>query len=211
MPEIDRLSRGSDSFELEFVEREATPQPLMRLSIQLHAAGLSLSDTVSVLDGFGVDRVRSTVHNWVQKANLQPTSGQSPDHVAIDETVIQLDNDRYWLYAAVDPETNEFLHVKLFPARTTALTKIFLQELTEKHDVSDAVFLVDGAPWLKAALYDFNLRFQHVTHGNRNAVERVFKEIKRRTEQFANHFRHASAESAENWLQVFAFTWNQLI
>jgi len=125
--------------------------------------------------------------------------------------VIQLNDQRFWLYAAVDPETNDFLHVRLFPTRTIVLTKQFLAELQEKHDVADAVFLVDGAPWLQAALFEENLRFQHVTHGNRNAVERVFKEVKRRTEQFANHFRHATAESAETWLQTFAFAWNQLI
>ena len=74
----------------------------MKLSIQLHLAGLSLSNTVSFLEVFGVDRVRSTVHNWVHKADLQPVEGQQPDHVATDETVVQLDDDRYWLFAAVD-------------------------------------------------------------------------------------------------------------
>lgn len=74
-----------------------------------------------------------------------------------------------------------------------------------------AIFLVDGAPWRHAALFDLNLRFHHVTHGNRNAVERVFKELKRRTNHFANHFRHADATTAESWLQTFAFVWNQLI
>ncbi|WP_433634822.1 IS6 family transposase [Halomicrococcus sp. NG-SE-24] len=207
MPEFDRLNESSDLIELEFVEREATPEPLMKLSIHLHAAGLSLSDTVSILEQFGVDRCRTTVHNWVQKADLQPTDGKTPNHVAVDETVIRLNNQRYWLYAAVDPATNEFLHLKLYPTRTTMLTKQFLQELQEKHCVGDAVFLVDSAPWLHAALFEENLRFQHVTHGNRNSVERVFKELKRR----ANHFRHATHRSAENWLQTLAFAWNQLI
>jgi transposase-like protein len=147
----------------------------------------------------------------VRKAELQPAEGKSPDHVAVDETVIQLNDQRYWLYAAVDPETNEFLHVKLFPTRNTALTKLFLRELREKHDIEDSLFLIDGALWLKAALFEERLRFQHVTHGNRNSVERVFKELKRRTEQFAIHFCNASAESAETWLQTFAFTWNELI
>ncbi|SDG13970.1 IS6 family transposase [Halorientalis regularis] len=211
MPEIDRLGGSSDCIELDFVEREATPEPLMRLSIHLHAAELSLSDTVCVLDSFGVQRARSTVHNWGQKADLQPEGGKSPNHVAVDETVIQLNDQRFWLYAAVDPDTNEFLHVRLFPTRTIVLTKQFLQELQEKHDVADAVFLVDGAPWLQAALFEESLRFQHVTHGNRNAVERVFNGVKRRTEQFANHFRNATPESAENWLQTFAFAWTQLI
>ena len=111
MQESVRLTGFSSGFELEFVEREATPEPAMKLGIQLHAAGLS--DTVSVLAGLGVDRARSTVHNWVQKAGLQPTDGKSPNHVALDETVIQLNNERFWLYAAVDPHTNEFLHVRL--------------------------------------------------------------------------------------------------
>ena len=62
----------------------------MNLGIQLRLAGLSLSNTVSILETFGVCRARSTVHNWVHKAELQPESGRSPDHVAVDETVIRV-------------------------------------------------------------------------------------------------------------------------
>jgi len=36
MPENDRLSGCLDEINLEFVEREATPQLLIKLSIQLH-------------------------------------------------------------------------------------------------------------------------------------------------------------------------------
>ena len=64
MPENDRLSGCLDEINLEFVEREATPRLLMKLSIQLHLAGLSLSNTVSFLEVFGVDRILSTIHNW---------------------------------------------------------------------------------------------------------------------------------------------------
>jgi transposase-like protein len=211
MQELDRLIGCSDFPELEFVEREATPEPAMKLGIQLHLAGFSLSDTVFVLAGPGVDRCRSTVHNWIQKADLQPTGGHSPNYVAVDETVIRVNDQRYWLFAAVDPDTNRLLHVRLFPTRTQALTEMFLTELREKHLVSDAIFLVDGAPWLQAACHRHSLRFQHVTHGNRNAIERVFKELKRRTEAFANHFRHADPNTAEAWLQAFAVCFNQLI
>mgnify|MGYP000091380928 CR=1 FL=1 len=95
MPETDRLSGCIDWIDLEFVEKEETPQPLMKLSIELHVPKLSLGDTVSVLETFGVERARSTVHNWVQKADLQPAAGRSPDQVAVDETVINLNNERY--------------------------------------------------------------------------------------------------------------------
>ena len=57
MPESDRLNDCSSGIELGFVEREATPQKFMKLGIQPHLRGLSLSNTVSVLELFGVDRV----------------------------------------------------------------------------------------------------------------------------------------------------------
>jgi len=95
MPETDRLDGCLNEIELGLVEREATPKLLMKLGIQLHLTGLSLSNTVSILEIFGVSRARSTVHNWVHKAELQPESGRSPDHVAVDETVIRLDDEQY--------------------------------------------------------------------------------------------------------------------
>jgi len=211
MPENASLSGSIDRIELEFVEREATPRLLMKLSIQLHLAGLSLSNTVSILEIFGVKRARSTVHNWVHKADLQPEEGRSPDHVAVDETVIRLNDEQYWLYAAVDPETNELLYTKLEPTRTNVIAYSFFRELREKHDVDDAVFLVDGAAPLSNACRRHGLDFRYERHGNRNSVERVFREVKRRTTSFSNCFSNAKAETANEWLRSFAFAWNQLI
>ena len=144
MPEIDRLNRDSDWIELDFVEREKTLRELMKLGIHLHVAGLSLSDTISILDEFCVQRSRSTIQNRVQKDGLQPTHGNNPIHVAVDKTVIQINNQRYWLYAAVDPQLQTYLHFRLFSSRTQALTKIFPSELRKKHQVEDAISLVDG-------------------------------------------------------------------
>ncbi|WP_367176309.1 IS6 family transposase [Haloarcula rubripromontorii] len=211
MSENASLSGSIDQINLDFVEREATPRLLMKLSIQLHLAGLSLSNTVSALEIFGVQRVRSTVHNWVHKADLQPKDGRSPDHIAVDETVIQLNDEKYWLYAAVDPQTNELLHTKLRPTTTTVLAHSVLTELSEKHDVDDAVFLVDGSKSLQAACQRHSFDFRYEKHGNRNAVERVFREIKRRTICFSNCFSNAEAETADDWLRAFSFAWNQLI
>jgi putative transposase len=210
MAEITRLSGCSDWLELDFVKRERTPRELMKLGIRLHLAGLSLSNTVSELEKFGVQRSRKAVHDWVQKADLQPASGASPDHIALDETVIRINGQQYWLYAAVDPATNKFLHIRLFTTTTTALTQQFLRELRKKHDVSEAIFLVDHAHHLSAALNRAGLRFQTLRHGNRNAVERVFRELKRRTSSFSNSFSHVDPATAETWLQSFAVWWNSL-
>jgi transposase-like protein len=211
MTEISRLNGASDAIELDFVEREATSIEIMELAIHLHLGGLSLSNTVSILDRFGVDRARSTVHNWVQKADLEPRGGRAPAQIALDETVVKVNGDRFWLIAAVDPDTNIILHVGLYPSRNTAITKVFLRELQDKHAIDDAEFLVDGAPWLHAGLFELGMHFRHETHGDRNPVERVFQEIKRRTNQFYNTFSRASPESAEEWSKAISWAWNQLI
>jgi transposase-like protein len=60
---------------LDFVEREATPTEIIELAIHLHLGGLSLSNTVSIHDSFEMNPARSTVHNSVQKADLEPRGG----------------------------------------------------------------------------------------------------------------------------------------
>jgi len=116
----------------------------------------------------------STIHNWVQKSDLEPESGRDPDKIALDETVVKVNGERFRLYAAVEPETNVILHIKLYSARNKVVTEMFLRELAEKHDVDDAEFLVDGAPWLQAGLFELGIHFRHETFGERNPVERIF-------------------------------------
>ena len=210
MAKTARFSGCSEWIDLEFVERERTPGELMKLGIRLHLAELSLLNQIKELEKFGVKRSRKAIHDWVQKADLQPADNANPDHVALDETVIRINGQQFWLYAAVDPDTNKFLHVRLFTTTTTALTQQFLRELRQKHDVSDAVFLVDYAKHLAAALRRAGLRFQTIRHGNRNAVERVFREVKRRTSSFSNSFSHVQPTTAETWLRAFAVWWNSL-
>lgn len=59
MQKSKRLIDCGDFPELDIVEREATLEPAMKLGILLHLAGLSLSDAVSVLEYWGVERYRT--------------------------------------------------------------------------------------------------------------------------------------------------------
>jgi len=94
MPENARLNGSINQIDFAYVEREATPRLLMKLSIQIHLAGLTLSNTVSIPRVFCVEQARFTVHNWVRKTDLQPESGRYPDHVVVDETVIRLNDEQ---------------------------------------------------------------------------------------------------------------------
>ena len=147
MTEFTRLTGPSTAIELSFVGRVHTPTDLMRLAVQTHLGGLSLSETRLMLQSFGIERARSTIHYWVKKCDLEPAGGCQPDQVALDETVVKVNGERYWLFGAVDPKTGRILHIRLFPHRTIVTTKIFFDEFNEKHAVEDAELLVDGAPW----------------------------------------------------------------
>ena len=182
----------------------------MKLGIQPHLADLSLLNTIFIFDIIGIERARPTVHNLVHKYDPQPESGRCPDHVAVDKTVIRLNNEQYWLYAAVDPKTNELLYKRL-ELTNSVLAQTFFAELREKHDVENAVFLIDGSHSLKDACRRHGLDFRYEKHGNRNSVERVFQKVKRRITSFSNCFSNASAEAADDWLRSFSFAWNQRI
>ena len=201
MAEFDRLSGSITWIDLSFVERRRTPEWAIEVGIRCHLAGMSLRDASQHLERLGVDRSHVAIHEWVHKAELQPISTVTEDQIAVDEKMIRLNGDDHWLYGAVDPETNEIIHVSLFPATTKQTTRWFLAELHRQCRLDDVVFLVDGASYLGTVLDDDGYRFQVMSNGNRNAIERVFCEIERRTSSFANGFSHVTLETAQSWLE----------
>ena len=208
MPKIERLSESIAWIDLSFVERQRTPDWAIQVGIRCHLAGMSLRDASNFLDELGVKRSHVAVHNWVHKADLQPASTVSSDQLAVDEKVIRINGADYWLYGAVDPETNEILHFRLFPATTKQTTRWFLTELHRRYQLNNVEFLVDDADYLVNVLDENGYRFQMISHGNRNAIERVFWEIERRTSSFANSFSHVEPQTAESWLQALAVRHN---
>jgi putative transposase len=204
MPEIERLSSAIEWIDLSFVERQRTPNWVIFEALRCHLGGMSLRDVSEHLEMWGINRSHVAVHNWVHKADLQPESTVTTLQLAVDEKAIRIDGRDYWLYAAVDPATNEFLHVRLFPVTTKQTTRWFLADLHRRHQLDGVTFLVDDADYLVEVLdadgYDFEVR----RHGNRNAIERVFREVQRRTSSFSNSFSHVAPETAESWLETFA-------
>jgi len=88
--------------------------------------------------------------------------------------------------------------------RNFSVTAKFFREPEEKHDIDGTEFLVDGAQWLHAGLHELGMHFRHETFCERNSVERVFQEVKRRTEQFYNCFSHASPRPSSRGLLALA-------
>jgi putative transposase len=148
----DLLRETLETDSQDVWENERTPTPVRRFGVRLHTAGLSIRETVAILELLGVDCSHGAVWNWVHtlsEAQSDPPTA-SPSRVAVDEKQITVDGEKKWLYAAIDIESRLLLEIDVFSRRRTDPTAAFLHRLTEKHDVAETEFLVDAVGYLTA-------------------------------------------------------------
>jgi transposase-like protein len=115
MAKYGRLSKYIDWIDLSFMERERTPDWAIHVGIRCYLGGMSMRDASQFSERWKSNGVMLAIHHLVHKAHLQPVSTESTDQLGVDEKVTCINGDGYWLYGAVDPQTNEFLHLRLFP------------------------------------------------------------------------------------------------
>lgn len=186
------------------VERDRTPRWAIEVGIRCHPAGIPPREVSKRPELFGIERSYVAIHNWVQRADLRSISTVSEDQFAVDEKMTHLHGQEFRLYGAVDPQTNEILHVSLCPTANKRTMRWFLTELHRRYQPNSVEFLVDDAGYLGSVLAEDGYRFRVIRRGSRNAVERVFWEIERRTSSFTNSFTDVALETARNWLEAFA-------
>ena len=110
-----------------------------------------------------------------------PPSAQ-PTWVAVDETAVQINSEWSWVYAAIILETKVLLDAAVFGRRGTDPAAAFLHGLTQKHDCSQTVLLVDGFGYLTAIL---RLELSgRLNYADRNHIEKWFHTLKMRLDRF---------------------------
>ena len=179
----DLLRETLDEDSQDVWENERTPTPVRRFGVRLHTAGLSIRETVAILDLLGVDRSHGAVWTWVHTLSEEQSDPPTaePSRVAVDEKQIEVDGQKKWLYAAVDTESKLLLEVDVFSHRGTDPAAAFLHRLTQKHDVADAVFLVDAGGYL-TALSRHDLSDQ-LDYRIRNRIDKWFQTVTMRTDR----------------------------
>jgi transposase-like protein len=120
---------------------------------------------------FGVKQTQSIVHDWIHKADLHLKEDHSPDHVAVDKTVIRVDDEKYWLYIAADPVVNELRYTTLVLTRMNTIAHLLLHELREKYGVDHAVVRVDSATPLNEACRRHGLDFKYEYYNDRSSIK----------------------------------------
>ena len=67
MPLSDLLGETLETTDSDCWDHERTATPVRAFAVQLHSAGLSLRETVAVLDLLGVDRSHGAVWDWTHR------------------------------------------------------------------------------------------------------------------------------------------------
>jgi len=169
---------------------------------------MSLLEVSKYLELFGINPIYLAIHNWVDKADLQPISTVSEDQLGVDEKMIRLHSQKFWLYRAVAPYTNEMLHVSPYLTANKQTTRWLLSELHWRYQLDTVEFLVHDADYLGPVLAEDGYRFHVTRHGNRNAIERVSKRRERGPPSFSNSSSNVALETAQIWFEAAAVYYN---
>ena len=196
--------------DVEFLDssRTSTPAWLIRLACSAHAVAASLAECRDLCEWFGVSRRRATIQHWYHSyaEHYEQDFTAEPERVAVDEKQVQLENTaKEWLYVAIDVDSKVVLHARLSKHRGRDPAERFLNELKEKHRVSDAEFLVDGMGYL-TALARTHLT-GHLDYTDRNIVEKLFQTYTLRIGRFHETWNGSQA-SAERWLTAYTAYYN---
>ena len=130
---------------------------------------------------------KSSVHEWTQKIikvlkkgiTIVPVKSGT---IAVDETVIKINGTKFYLYAAVDVETNMVVYMRVYPTRNILTTVDFFKKISRRIRIDGVI--VDRGPWYAPALSYLGLTWIHMTHGPRNLIESVFSSFKQRVRIF---------------------------
>ena len=204
------LHGDTEGSNVAFLDKPRTPAESGRLACALHAASTSLAEIRDLLAWFGVSRTRQAVHHWFHAYAdaCEQEFTVEPDRVAVDEKQIQLaEEQRVWLYVAIDIDSKVVLHARLSERRGTDPAATFLRELKEKHRVADAEFLVDGMGYL-TALARTNLDGD-LNYSERNIVEKLFQTFTMRISRFHETW-NGSQPALGAWLTAYTAYYNNL-
>ena len=170
--------------------------PLEKLcSVILFIAGLSLRD---VSERFCLTFAsRESVRIWAHRSSsLFKPSKRVRRLVAVDETVLKINGQTCYLWAAIDIDTNEILAVYASRGRGLPNAIKFLKMVLRSCD-GKPIVVVDRGPWYRWALDRLGMTYFHETFGERNRIERWFRELKNRTKRFYNNVNSKTLKSIE--------------
>ena len=196
-------------------ERNRTSTFVVMYSLYLYFLGLSLRNTSKALIIFKDDkRSHVSVWNWIQRfGSLQIYKRKRVSAFIIDETVIQIGNQHFWLWFCIEPIHSSVLGIYISEERNMLVAEKFIRSLVEKYGRHPVY--TDGGTWYDEACNV--LRLKHYLHSpfQKSLMERVNQYFKDRTESFDDYYPCRQMECnlfhVYNWIQFFVSMYNDTI
>jgi transposase-like protein len=181
--------------------------PLEKIySVFLFAAGLSLRDLTERLSLTCASR--ESVRIWVHRfSSLFRPSRRVRRLVAVDESILKVNGQTCYLWAAIDVDTNEILAVYASRERGILSAIEFLGEVLNSRE-GKPVIVVDRGPWYRWALDRLGIIYFHETFGNRDRIESGSGEMKNRMKRFYDKVNAKTLKSLEELVTTIATVHN---
>jgi putative transposase len=169
-------------------ERNRTSTIVIMYSLYLYFLGLSLRNTSKALTIFK-DQKRSyvSVWSWIQRFAEYPIYKRKRiSAFIIDETVIQIGSQHFWLWFCIEPLHKTILGISISEERNMLVVEKFIRSLVEKYGKHTAY--TDGGTWYHEACNV--LRLKHYLHSpfEKSLMERVNQYFKDRIENFDGYY-----------------------
>ena len=196
-------------------ERNRTSTFVIMYSLYLYFLGLSLRNTSKALIIFKDDkRSHVSVWNWIQRfGSLQIYKRKRVSAFIIDETVIQIGSQHFWLWFCIEPIHSSVLGIYISEERNMLVAEKFIRSLVEKYGRHPVY--TDGGTWYDEACNIIGLK--HYLHSpfQKSLMERVNQYFKDRTESFDDYYPCRQMECnlfhVYNWIQFFVSMYNDTI
>jgi putative transposase len=185
-------------------------------SLYLYFLGLSLRNTSRALEPFK-DENRSyvSVWNWIQRfGSSQIYRRKRVSAFIIDETIIQIGSQHFWLWICIEPINRSILGIYISEERNMFVAENFIRSLVEKY--GKHMVYTDGGTWYPQACNFLHLK--HYLHSplEKSLIERVMQYFKDRTESFDDYYpctknNNCDLEHVYNWIRLFIYLYNAKI
>ena len=200
---------------IRLFERNRTSSVIVMYSLYLYFLGLSLRNTSKALVIFR-DKKRSyvSIWNWIQRfAEYQIYKRKRVSAFIIDETIIQIGSQHFWLWFCIEPLHKTILGIYISEERNMIVAEKFIRSLVEKY--GRHTVYTDGGTWYDEACNVIGL--EHYLHPplEKSLMERVNQYFKDRIESFDDYYpcirNECNLFHVHNWMQFFVSIYNDTI
>ena len=174
---------------MRLFERNRTSTIIVMYSLYLYFLGLSLRNMSNALEPF-TDQKRShvAIWNWIQRlgsCNIYSKRKRVSAFI-IDETVIQIGRQHFWLWICIEPVHRTILGIHISNERNMFVAEKFIRSLVSKY--GKHTVYTDGGTWYPQACNFLHLKHRLHPSLEKSLIERVMQYFKDRTESFDDYY-----------------------